>query len=289
MDIDNLTKTLSESYSSTVIGYGNMGTALVKYLVRNKVKVKIGTRNPEKVKLINKEFRTNIATTDNIKAIEGNKMIFICVKPNVVEKICREIADFIDPNSIVISLAATIKIKTLKLWLNRKDLKLINVVRAMPTISISEGFGIFPYIIDSGLKCKNDIVLKLHRLLQEDNCSVFEVKSEKELEQLTIFSACGIAYLAKIMQCYIKASSSLEMNPILAKNVIIPMIDGISAKSKSFGEFGVDELVDEVASKGGITEASIKELDVNQMVSNMENMFGSANNQLKSLSKQFNA
>ena len=243
-----------------IIGFGNMGRALFKYLLLCGIKMKnirLTCKSVEKVNIINKQFDMKISSVKNRTSVSLSSYVFICVKPDMVETICKEIADYLVPNCVVISLAASVEISKLEKWLMRMDRWKLKIFRSMPTISISNGSGIFPLFSKNKCEVASG---QLFNLLKLNTCTVFEVEFEKELDQLTIFSACGLAYLSKLLKCYYDAGTSLRMSKKLKNKVLVPTVKGLmdiySQENETF-----ESITKKVSSKGGITEASSIYLD----------------------------
>ncbi len=287
----------------SILGYGNMGKALFKYLLLcgvQKKNIRLTCRSEEKASLLNKQFDMEIVYICNRIAVSLSSYVFICVKPDMVETVCKEIANYLVPNCIVISLAASIEISKLEKWLTRIDLFKLTIYRSMPLISISKGSGIFPLFTRSETNLYHSV--SPVKFLSYKSCQVFEVESEAELDQLTIFSACGLAYLAKLLKCYYDAGSALRMSKQLRNRVLVSTVKGLMDlyNQGDVGDFDkrlngratwipkgsletFESITEKVSSKGGITEASSKYIDTKMIEKNFEKVFGVANSKLSSL------
>ena len=274
-----------------ILGYGNMGKALYKYLLLCGVKqnnIRLTCKSIENANSINKAFNAKITYICNKNAVSLCNYVFICVKPDIVETVCKEIADYLPPKCVVISLAASVEILKLEKWLTRIDLYKLKIFRSMPLISISKDSGIFPLFsckvdhpVLSKIKCESTSN-QLLKLLNLNTCQVFEVNSEEELDQLTIFSACGLAYISKLLKCYYDAGNSLNMSKSLRNKVMVSTVKGLmdifSEEDETF-----ESINNKVSSKGGITEASLKFMDTDMIGKNIEKLFSIADSKLKSL------
>src|SRR5215467_675538 len=88
-----------------VLGAGKMGGILIKALIEKH------QLSPKKIRAtVGHESRTHelskrlgiAVTTDNVSAVEGADIVFMCVKPQVVQELTEQIADKVSANQLVI-------------------------------------------------------------------------------------------------------------------------------------------------------------------------------------------
>ena len=112
------------------IGCGNMAMAIIGGIVSSKkiAAEDIIVSNPtnEKLLKIQNDFKVNI-TNDNLKVIDVD-YLFLCVKPNIVDEVLREIKPMLNEKVVVISIAAGIKISQIENSLKGN----FKVIRLMP-------------------------------------------------------------------------------------------------------------------------------------------------------------
>ena len=94
-----------------VLGAGKMGGILIKALVEKHQLL------PERVRAtVGHESRARdlshklgvVVTTDNLTAVAGADIIFVCVKPQVVQELMEQIRPKVSPRQLVISVAASV-------------------------------------------------------------------------------------------------------------------------------------------------------------------------------------
>ena len=135
--------------------------------------------------------------TDNVAAVHGAKIIFICVKPQVVRDVVEQIAPHVKPDQLVISVAASVPTSLIERGLAAE----IPVVRAMPNTPAALGFGMTAL-------CAGKFARKEHL---EKASAVFGVVGrtvvvdEKHMDAVTGLSASGPAYIYIILESLAEA------------------------------------------------------------------------------------
>lgn len=119
------------------IGCGNMAKAIIQGLIAS------GTvdRGNIAVSDVNaagaKEFaeKTEISFAEiNIEAVERAEVVFLCVKPQCLQAVCRQISEAAG-GKLIVSIAAGVSCEKLALWLGKDK----RIVRTMPNVAITVG------------------------------------------------------------------------------------------------------------------------------------------------------
>ena len=128
------------SKNVTFIGSGNMGEALLGGLLKAKLtkpKNIVATDILEdRLSHIAEKWGVT-AMTDNRKAIAAANIIVLCVKPQTISEILREIKDDVREDQLIISILAGITTETISKFIGKKN----PVIRVMPNI---------PAVVDEG-------------------------------------------------------------------------------------------------------------------------------------------
>ena len=115
------------------IGAGNMGGAYIKALNNQ---VYFYEKNKERAKEIENESKA--LSLDNLKTlIEKSDVIFIAVKPQILENVLKEVKDYDYKNKIFVTLVAGIK-----MGFYEKILGTIKLVRVMPNTPVQVKMGV---------------------------------------------------------------------------------------------------------------------------------------------------
>jgi len=241
-----------------VLGAGNMGLSFsksfLKYELIKPQNLHLITRNENKKEKIRTLFpESEISSFDEITTLEAD-LIIIAVKPQDFAFVAENLTFKIPEKSLVLSIMAGISIEKIQNYLNHKF-----VVRAMPNSPTLLGMGITGYTAAEGISFSE--LMNIERLLNSTGRSVY-LEDEKLLDGVTALSGSGPAYFYYIIDAMIKAGTEM----------------GIDNSDKS-----LEELIKDVASKGGTTEAALKTFEENQLKSILQKGILAAENRAKEL------
>lgn len=263
-----------------VLGAGNMGISFsrsfLKYELIKPQNLHLITRSENKKDKLKESFPDSVISSfDGIKNLEAD-LIIIAVKPQdfgfVAENLPFEISD----KSLVLSIMAGISIEKIQKLLDHKF-----VVRAMPNSPTLLGMGITGYTAADGISFSE--LMNVERLLNSTGRSVY-LEDESLLDGVTALSGSGPAYFYYIIDAMIKAGTEMGIDENLSKLFVKQTMLGayhlINNSDKS-----LEELIRDVASKGGTTEAALKTFDDNELKSILKNGILAAENRAKELNK----
>lgn len=130
------------------IGMGNMGTAIMKGLLKTYAPEELlfTSAHEEKMEAITKETGVPHEAT-NAACAEKVKYLILAVKPQVLPKVFAEIKDVIQKDQVVISIAAGYSIADLKEGLGENA----RIVRSMPNTPAMVGEGMTGVSYDASL------------------------------------------------------------------------------------------------------------------------------------------
>lgn len=215
----------------TIIGFGTMGRAIAKTLLKDS-SIKIFTIDIDK---------------KNTSGIKKSDFIILAVKPQDAQEAIKQLIKYeLNEKTILISIMAGFSIKKLLRFSGHKK-----IVRMMPNLGISVGAGIAVWkkigLSKSETKKTKNFINKI-----TEN---FEVKDENTINKVTAISGSGPAYFFLLADCLIKASENLGFT----KNESQKLIEKTFLASAILGkDSDYSALVKKVASKGGTTEAALK-------------------------------
>ncbi|HXF12181.1 MAG TPA: NAD(P)-binding domain-containing protein, partial [Terriglobales bacterium] len=123
-----------------VLGAGKMGSILVKALVdKHRVppdRVRATVAHEGRAHELSHKLGIKV-TTDNLTAVEGADVIFVCVKPQVVQELMEQISDKVSAEQLIISVAASVHTSQIEAALGAGAA----VIRAMPNTPCVLGQG----------------------------------------------------------------------------------------------------------------------------------------------------
>ena len=193
------TKALSGK-TVAVLGAGKLGSILLQSMLRAKLLSKDSTRatvaHPERARALQEKLGVPVGT-DNAAAVKDADIVFICVKPQVVAEVMRQIRKHVTPKQLFISVAASVHTKDIETALGTKN----PVIRAMPNTPCAQGAGMTAICI--GAHANED-----HGRMA---CGIFDVVGrtvvvdEKHMDAVTALSASGPAYIYIILESLAEA------------------------------------------------------------------------------------
>ena len=189
-----------------IIGCGSMGTAILAGMLHHGYKpeqIKLTTRTVEKADGLAKKYKVTAYATEyqpnaNSLATEGADLIIIAVKPLNVSKVLDEIAVVLDPNALVVSVAAGITIETMFKHVAKTN----QVVRAMPNTPALVGKGVTG--IAFGVSVSQEQRMQVEELFSAVGKTLVIV--EDQIDALSTISGSGPAYVFFFIEEFIKAA-----------------------------------------------------------------------------------
>ncbi|MBN1245395.1 pyrroline-5-carboxylate reductase [Candidatus Bathyarchaeota archaeon] len=233
-----------------VIGAGMMGGAIVKSLLKSGYSGKITAVDIQPERLKEQEKLGASVSTDNRKAAADADVIFICVKPNNVENVLKQINNEVK-GKLVISIAATVPLKFLKKFV--PDAK---IVRIMPNVAALVQASYTAYCCGENVtqKDKEKVKSLLNRM------GVCEEVDEKYMDAITALTGSGPGYISIIIEALMYAGLKVG----LPRNVALY---GAAQTVLGTGKLVLDlqehpaKVKDMVTTPGGTTIEAIYELE----------------------------
>jgi pyrroline-5-carboxylate reductase len=187
-----------------IIGVGKLGEALVSGLLKeSEIRREdiIGSVNHEP-SIARVQDRLGIqCTLDNRKTAEGRDVVLLAVKPQNMDHVLREIAPVLNPQQVIITVAASVPTTFVEERLN-KD---IPVVRAMPNTPCVLNAGMTA--LCGGRHAKNEHLQIAESIFQCVGKTVF--LEEYLMDGATGLSASGPAYLYVVIESLAEAGVKL--------------------------------------------------------------------------------
>jgi len=238
-----------------VIGAGNMAEALVKGLVA------AGGVRPEDIVVSDPEPRRRElfarmgvkATQDNAEVARGADVLVLAVKPQVMEKVVKEVAGHLGEGAVILSIAAGVPTEKIERW----AAKSFRVIRAMPNIPMLIGKGV------CGLARGRHAGARDAALVEELlGCSakVVRTDTEEQMHAVTAVSGSGPAYFFYLAEVLMDAAVGAGLSEEQARELVKHTALGAAAMMAG-GDESPAELRRKVTSPGGTTEAAMETLE----------------------------
>lgn len=240
-----------------------MGQALAEGFITQKVvsvnKLILVNPHAEKLNNIKKKYNIKIIS-DNKKAAESADIVILAVKPKIMQGLLNGIKDSINNEKIVISTAAGVSLNLLENYLQSGKFK---ICRIMPNIPMACGQGVIGWLVNKNVSKMDKKVIK--ELLNPLGF-VMEFKNDTQIDRLTLLSGCGPAYVAYLMGNFIKVAQKFRFSEKQSQEIINSIFTG-TVGYLSDRKIRPEELLNIVATKGGITEEVLKEWERKKLLS----------------------
>ena len=238
-----------------VLGAGKIGEALIAGLLSSEWRVPgdiVATgRRAERLAELHERYgiRTTLSNPD---AAARAALVVIAVKPQDIDSLLTEIAEVVERDQTVLSIAAAIPTGRIERVLEEG----VPVVRAMPNT---------PSVVHEGMAglCAGTHADEAHLRLAEDTLlhlgAVVRV-AEPYMDAVTAVSGSGPAYFALLSEAMIEAGILLGLSREISTQLVIQTMLG-TAKQLRDEKMHPVELREMVTSPGGTTIAAIRELE----------------------------
>ena len=244
--------------SIAILGTGSMGGAILAGLQGPGVVVEGGirvtNRSREKADALASKGVTSLATSvdpdANRVAVKGARVVLVGVKPHMVPDLLREVADSLEPDAIVVSLAAGVTIATME------SLVAGSVLRSMPNTPSLVGKGVTGLAAGSR---SSDADLLVVRELFETVGDVLVIP-EAQIDALSTISGSGPAYVFYLIEQLTRTAVGLGFTEEQAATMVNGTFAGSTALLAASGSTPT-ELRVRVTSPKGTTERAVAELE----------------------------
>jgi pyrroline-5-carboxylate reductase len=238
-----------------IVGCGNMGMAFAKsflqYDLVKKDDLLLIEKSVDRSETLKTEKTGVVVDTIGPKVGESD-LIILSVKPQDFNSVFESLRNVIQPNQIILSIMAGIPISQIQEKLNHPL-----VVRAMPNTPAMLGMGITGFTAAKEVDLAN--LRRVENLINATGRSIF-LDDESMLDAVTALSGSGPAYFYYVVKAMVEAGRQMgfddAVSALLVKQTMLGAYHLINNADKS-----LDDLIKAVASKGGTTEAALREFE----------------------------
>lgn len=254
---------LLENTKLTFIGCGVMGESIVAGLLRKQlVKTEqISASHPRAARREELSAKYSIEVfehnADAVKSLPvSNSAVVLCVKPQRLKGVLKELREVVAPNQIIISIIAGATIETISEILDNKL-----IVRTMPNTpsQIGEGMTAWTCAEDVSDKQKEQVKLLLSALGRE-----IYVETENQIDMATALSATGPTYIFMMMEALTDAGVHMGFSRDVSKELVQQTMLGSTLFAMESHKHPA-ELRNMVTSPGGTSAAAIYEMEKGTM------------------------
>jgi pyrroline-5-carboxylate reductase len=243
-----------------IIGTGSMGGAILAGLLKsgfNPDNVSVSTKSTASAERLADEvgvlsFAMENGDDANQMAVAGANVVLLCVKPAYVTEVLADIADSLDDNALIISVAAGVTTATMEKVLPED----VGVVRAMPNTPAVVGRAITG--ISAGSRATEWAVETTVQLFETVGKTL--VLDESKIDALSTISGSGPAYVFYLIEQMTSAAKhqgfSDEDAALLVNETFLGAAELLISSGKT-----PESLRKQVTSPNGTTERAIARMN----------------------------
>lgn len=187
-------------------------------------------------------------TTENHMAVMGGDIIFVVVKPWLVEQVLHSIKGVLDyDHQQLIIVAAGITSEQVMTWLD-KDGRLLPTFLAIPNIAIAQ-LASMTFVVPCGLVAQQHTE-QVKALF--DSMGQTIITEERLLGAGTTLASCGIAYAMRYIRAATEGGVEIGFKAHDAQQIVQQTVKGAVALLQATGNHPEAE-IDKVTTPGGVT------------------------------------
>ena len=235
---------MTKNKKIAIVGGGVMGSVLVRTIIGAKIakSIIVCEKDKKKERLL-KKISKSVKVTSRLEDCRGADLVFLAVKPQDFSGISLD-----SGNSMIVSVMAGVPISKIK-----KQLKTDLVVRTMPNMAARFGEAFTVWTATKQVSAADKALVR--KILTGMGEELF-VAREDVIDKATAVSGSGPGYFFHVIDVFIQAAKKLGFGEKEATKMVLQTFKGASIFIDEKSD--VNELVKNVASKGGTTEAALK-------------------------------
>ena len=186
---------------------------------------------------------------DDVKTLlQKTSIILLAVKPKSMNDVLTQIKPHLK-NHLIMTVAAGLQVQHYQKHLHSK----IKLVRAMPNTPSQINLGVTALYFTKNIPSREKtFVMNFFANIG----SVYELKSEKLIHTVVATSGSGPAFVFSYIDALLKSAVAHGLDRNTALEMLVDTLVGSSLYMKQSGK-SADDLIKQVASKGGTTEAGL--------------------------------
>ncbi|MGQ0537064.1 MAG: pyrroline-5-carboxylate reductase [Methanobacteriota archaeon] len=240
-----------------VIGAGNMGTALVRGMLKahwcRPGNIMATGPHEEKIAWLTRELKVTTSTV-NGEAVRWADTVILGVKPQIIDRVLDEIRPAIQSGTLVVSIAAGVTTAHIESKLPPGTA----VVRSMPNVAVTVEFGATAICPGKSATGKD---LEVARKIFEAVGVVVDV-SEELMDAVTGLSGTGPMYIFQIIEGLSDAGVRVGLSRDVSNRLTVQTVLGAAKMVQESGKHP-GYLKDLVTSPGGTAIAALHSLERN--------------------------
>ena len=242
----------------SIIGAGNMGSAVARGILTNTSEHTVYISNPSKGKLdaLQQEFPQIRITTNNKDAVKDADLIILAVKPWLIPTVLLEIGSAVaDKHPILASLAGGVSLEDIEDALPMAGVDIPMLCRVMPNTAIAKGSSMTFIATAHSTPEKVKALVTLFSTMGRVMCI-----PEHLMPAATSLASCGIAFALRYVRAAMEGGVELGFRPEDAQRIICQTLQGTVDLLSQPGAHPEAE-IDKVTTPGGLTICGLNAME----------------------------
>ena len=262
-----------------IIGGGNMGRSFAESFLNAKVlthkQLTVIEKDHAQIQELNR-MKLGQVYNDYGDFILEKDIIILATKPQDAYAVYPKLKPFITDKHIVLTIMAGVQIADVE-----NNLATKKVIRCMPNLPCQIGMGVTGFMVSESIPQRDaDFVRKL---LETTGASI-QLYNEDQLNAITAVSGSGPAYVFYFMDAMIQKTMEFGFTHSEASKIVEQTFLG-TVELYKVNNLSCKEWIDKVASKGGTTEAALKEFNQKNISDNIQRGLDAARERSRELNK----
>lgn len=231
-----------------LVGSGKMGGALLQSWVADP-DTKFTVVDP-----VVSEVAGDAQLVRAIEDLDGElfDIIFVAIKPQMIDDILPLYKGHLADNGIVASIAAGCSIERLKAAMGD-----VAIIRIMPNLPAAIGKGVSGLYANAA--CSDAHRASIDKLMNLTGTNVW-IETEDGIDRVTAVAGSGPGYVFEIARTFIEAAQTLGFSLEQARDLVLGTMEGAVEMARNSTE-STETLRNNVTSKNGTTEAGLNALN----------------------------
>lgn len=246
------------------IGGGNLAQSIIAGLLESgtldKNQILVSNRTDKKLKKIEEKFGIQTRAT-NEEILDECQIIIIATKPQDLIEAVESIASSFTTEHLVVSLAAGISLDTL----GKIIFECNNIAKVMCNVAVRSRDSMMGYMLYKEGPLASETIESLFSPLGK----IIEIADEEAMSAFTVASSAGVGFVLELMQHWQDWIEGYGFDKEQAKLITAQSFLGAAKLSLNNMNLSSYELIHQIASKKGVTEAgleSMRETDVDRVL-----------------------
>lgn len=240
-----------------VIGAGNMGGAIVRGLISQKIcpadEIVCTAKTERSRERLAQENPGIAVSADNADAVRGAETVVLAVKPWLAESVLSEIRDALNAGTrALVSVAAGVSLEKLRTIAGTPTLPIFVVI---PNTAIAVAQSMTFVAPDSADDAETQRICEIFSKLGR-----VALVSEKQLAAGTAVASCGIAFAMRYIRAAMEGGIELGLPADVSRNAVLQTVRGAADLLTATGEHP-EQAIDKVTTPGGLTIRGLNKME----------------------------